>query len=114
MVQKFVLEGLENKRIRELYLYKLPNLANVENWNEVKEIGYIKFKGKHANFNGALVSHKSKIYFLQESIIRNLSGLRKWKFPFEVAVVSELEWKRKVTEFQGKFKKGNKESIGHL
>ena len=42
-VTNFVERDLEDGNIRELYLYKLPVLKTVENWNEVQEVGRIAF-----------------------------------------------------------------------
>jgi len=107
-IQNLVIDGLEHDRIRELYLYKIPVMKTVNNWNDVKEVGSISFKGKHANYNGGLISYKTKIYFITQSTMSALSTLRKWKFKKRIQVVSESEWKVKVTEFQKNYSSKNK------
>jgi len=113
-IQKLVADGLENNRIRELYLYKVPLMKNVEDWNRVKEVGKISFKGKHANYNGGLVEYAGNIYFITENVINALIRYRKWNFTRKIEVITEEEWKSKVTEFQGKYKDSNKKQIKHL
>ena len=79
-LQKLVSDCLETNSIRELYLYKLPVLKGVDNWNLVREIGSIKFKGKHANYFGALVKYRDTVYFISNSLIDALIAYRKWEF----------------------------------
>jgi len=107
-INKLVLDGLKHRRIRELYLYQVPVLKTVDDWDNVKEIGKVYFKGKHASYNGGLANYKGKVYFIKDNTIIALSSLRKWEFNGEIEVVNEQDWKRKVTDFQSKYAKGNK------
>ena len=87
--------GLNENNIRELYLYKIPVLKNCENWALVKEIGLVEFKGKHALYNGALVSYGEKVFYIPHSRIEALSPYRKWKFRNKINVITEVEFKKK-------------------
>ncbi|MDH5717553.1 MAG: hypothetical protein OEZ22_07925 [Spirochaetia bacterium] len=113
-LQKLVTDGLEHNRIRELYLYKVPMIKNVEDWTKVQELGKIYFKGKHATFNGGLVKYGNNIYFISDTLIVSLTKYRKWKFSKEIQVVPEEEWKKKVTEFQAKYHRGNIKDVKHI
>jgi len=113
-INRLVLEGLENGRIRELYLYKLGELKNVTDWTKVKEIGQVYFKGKYALYSGGLVKHGEKVYFLSDAVIKSLSQYRKWNFKKKIEVITELDWKKKVTEFQSKYTKSNEGQVGHI
>ncbi|MDH5719954.1 MAG: hypothetical protein OEZ13_04950 [Spirochaetia bacterium] len=113
-LQKLVEDGLEKNRIRELYLYKVPTIRNVDDWTKVKEVGKIYFKGKHSTYNGGLIQYGNKYFFITDTVIVSLTKFRKWKFPTEIQVVPEEEWKKKVTEFQERYDKTNKKDIKHI
>ena len=88
-VTNFVERDLDTGTIRELYLYKLPVLKTVENWNEVQEVGRIAFKGKHANYNGGLVYFSGRYFFVPDARLNAIASLRKWKFNKTIKVVTE-------------------------
>mgnify|MGYP000116597896 CR=1 FL=1 len=44
---QLMIRALQDGHIRELHLYQMPVLKNVENWAQVKEIGKVDFRGKH-------------------------------------------------------------------
>jgi len=87
MIEKYLDEG----KIRELYLYQIPVLKTCSNWGGVKEIGKVNFKGKHANYNGALLRYGNSVYFVPNSRIDALSAYRKWNLKKKIAVVTEDE-----------------------
>lgn len=87
--------GLDEFKIRELYLYKVPVLKTCDNWAIVKEVGRVDFKGKHAIYNGALVQYGENVYFIPNSRIEALAPYRKWKFKHVIKVVTEVEHKKK-------------------
>lgn len=86
--------NLENNKVRELHLYKVPVLKACDNWKAVKEIGRIDFKGKHANYNGALVKYAEKIYFLPDARIDALAPYRKWNLKNKISVITEEQHKK--------------------
>ena len=104
-LQHLILDGLDKNRIRELYLYKLPVLKTCDNWGAIKEIGALNFKGKHANYVGGLVKYMETIYFVTQARLDAVAAFRKWKFPVELSVTTEEEWKKKVVNFHAKQKK---------
>lgn len=87
--------GLDENKIRELYLYKIPSLKTCDNWGAVKEIGRIDFKGKHANYQGALVQYGENVYFISNSRLEALSPYRKWVFRNSITVIKESEIKKR-------------------
>ncbi len=91
-VQKLIEDSLPDFQIRELYLYQLTTLKNIENWNLVTEIGKIHFKGKHINYHGGLIRFQNSIYFLPDSMINALSAFRRWNFSKNIYVIPEKEW----------------------
>jgi len=81
--------------LRELYLYKIPVLKTVDNWNDVIEIGKVDFRGKHAEYKGGLVNYAEKIYFVPDARLNALSPFRKWKFKTDIKIISEDDFKKK-------------------
>lgn len=85
---------LEEGKIRELYLYKLPILKTCDNWTAVKEIGRVDFKGKHSDYHGGIVKYAEKVYFIPDARIEALSPYRKWNWKTTIRVVTEEEHKK--------------------
>ncbi|MES0488609.1 MAG: hypothetical protein ABUK01_01360 [Leptospirales bacterium] len=81
--------GLDEFKIRELYLYKVPSLKTCDNWTAVKEIGWIEFKGKHATYEGALVQYGENVYFISHARIEALAPYRKWSLKQKIEVIPE-------------------------
>lgn len=92
-----MVRALEEGSIRELHLYQVPVLKNVENWSQVKEIGKVDFRGKHSDYKGAIVQYGQNYYFLPNSRIDALSVYRKWNFKKNIRVITEAEVKKKAT-----------------
>ncbi|MDH5717606.1 MAG: hypothetical protein OEZ22_08195 [Spirochaetia bacterium] len=93
--QTVLSKAIEDGKIRELYLYKIPVLKTCDNWSLVKEIGKVSFKGKHANYNGALVRYAESLYFVPEARIEALAPYRKWNLKTNIEVISEENFKKK-------------------
>ncbi|MCS6984545.1 MAG: hypothetical protein NZM25_05395 [Leptospiraceae bacterium] len=85
---------LEEGKIRELYLYKLPVLKTCDNWSAVKEVGRVDFKGKHADYHGGIVKYAEKVYFIPDARIEALAPYRKWNWKTTLRVVTEEEHKK--------------------
>ncbi len=85
---------LEQGKIRELYLYKIPVLKTCDNWGAVKEVGKIDFKGKHADYHGAIVKYAEKVYFIPDARIDALAPYRKWNLKTTIKVITEEEHKK--------------------
>lgn len=94
-IQTLRRQGLDDNKIRELYLYKIPSLKTCDNWGAVKEIGLLEFRGKHATYNGALVQYGENVYFIPNSRLEALAPYRKWHFKATITVVKESEAKKK-------------------
>lgn len=92
---QIMVRSLQEGSIRELHLYQMPVLKNVENWNQVKEIGKVDFHGKHCDYKGAIVQYGSNYFFLPNARIDALSVYRKWNFKKNIKVVTEHEHKKK-------------------
>ncbi len=90
-----MIRSLNEGSIRELHLYQVPVLKNVENWNEVKEVGKVDFHGKHSDYKGAIVQYGASYFFLPNARINALSVYRKWNFKKTLKVVTEAEHKKK-------------------
>ena len=72
-----MIRALQDGHIRELHLYQMPVLKNVENWAQVKEIGKVDFRGKHSDYKGAIVQYGSNYFFLPNARMDALSVYRK-------------------------------------
>lgn len=92
---QLMVRALQDGSIRELHLYQMPVLKNVENWNQVKEIGKVDFRGKHSDYKGAIVQYGSNYFFLPNARMDALSVYRKWNFKKNLRVVTEAEHKKK-------------------
>lgn len=86
---------LNEGKIRELYLYKIPVLKTVDNWGAVKEVGRVDFKGKHTDYHGAIVKYAEKFYFVTDARIEALAPYRKWDLKTKLKVITEAELKKK-------------------
>jgi len=93
-IQTLNRHGLTELKIRELYLYKVQSLKTCDNWAAVKEIGRVDFKGKHANYEGALVQYGENVYFISNAKIEALAPYRKWSLKEVVTVVPEKPKKK--------------------
>lgn len=89
--EKILADAVQNGTIRELYLSKVPTLKTVENWNNIKPIGLIDHKTKHAHYKGALVKYNENLYFISDQKINALSQWINWKFPTTIKVQGESE-----------------------
>ena len=83
----------EKGSIRELHLYKVPELKTCNNWGLVKELGRIEFKGKYSVYRGGLVEYGGKVFYVPESRIQALARFRKWNFKKDIRVIPEKEAK---------------------
>lgn len=93
--QTLLVRQLDDNQVRELYLYKLPVLKTCDNWGAVKEIGRIDFKGKHSNYNGAVVKYSENYYFVPDGRLEALAPYRKWNLKNKIKVITEAEVKKK-------------------
>jgi len=93
--QQVMVRDLEKNIIRELYLYQIPVLKTVTNWNDVKEVGRVDFKGKHSNYNGAICKYGGNYYFVPDARIEALSAYRKWNLKQKIKVIEESSIKKK-------------------
>jgi hypothetical protein len=82
-------DSVQDGKIRELHLRKIPRLKNCYDWNEVEPVGWIDHQMKHAHFKGGLVKLNGKIYFVTDSTINAISEFVKIKFPNKIVVVSD-------------------------
>ena len=84
--EKILADAVNNGKIRELHLSKVPSLKTVENWDMVKPIGLVDHRTKHAHYKGALVKYNGNIYFVSDGKIDALSQWINWKFPITIKV----------------------------
>ncbi|MDH5720065.1 MAG: hypothetical protein OEZ13_05505 [Spirochaetia bacterium] len=94
--QNTLSQAIQENKIRELYLYKVPVLKTCDNWAAVKELGRVSFKGKHATYNGALVKYAESLYFVPEARIEALAPYRKWNLKNTIDVISEEDFKKQT------------------
>ena len=94
-LQQLFNSGLNENILRELYLYQIPILKTCDNWKAVQEVGRIDFKGKHANYNGALVQYGENVYFVPDSRLDAVSPYRKWNLKNKIQVITEVDYKKK-------------------
>ena len=72
-------DAVQNGKIRELYLSKLPVLKTTTNWKKVELLGWIDHQLKFTHYRGALVKLNNKLYFVRENTIKALQQYMIWK-----------------------------------
>lgn len=84
-------DAVQDGKIKELYLSKVPVLKTTDNWKSVELLGWVDHKMRHSHYRGALVKLNSKLYFVQEKTINALREFMEWNFPMEITVLKEKE-----------------------
>ena len=83
-------DSVKNNIIKELHLRNIPSLKNCKNWNDIKEIGTINHRTKHAQYFGLLVSLGENIYYVSQDTIEALKPYRSWNLKNKIKV-TEIE-----------------------
>lgn len=84
--EKLLRNSVQDGKIKELYLRKIPVLKNCENWKNVEPLGYVDHKGKYAHYKGMLVKLKDSIYFVNEKTIEALDKYINWQKSKKISV----------------------------
>ncbi|HNR90411.1 MAG TPA: hypothetical protein PKM65_18890 [Spirochaetota bacterium] len=87
--EKVLANAVQDGRIRELHLRKIPRLKTCANWREVEPIGWIDYKMRFAHYKGGIVKLNSKIYFVTEQTLNALSEFISIKFKTTLAVIKD-------------------------
>ena len=87
--EKILSDSVEDGKIREVHLSKIPTLKTCENWDRVKPLGLVNHRTKHAHYKGGLILYNEKIYYISDQKIDSLSQWIKWKFPMTLEVIIE-------------------------
>jgi hypothetical protein len=77
--ESILADAVQDGKIRELYLSKLPVLKTTTNWKKVELIGWIDHQLKYTHYRGALVKLNNKLFFVRERTIQALQEYVKWK-----------------------------------
>lgn len=86
---KLLRNSVQEGRIKELHLRKIPVLKNCENWKNVEPLGYVDYRGKFTQYKGMLVMLKDRIYFVTDKTMDALSGYIDWKMKTKIDVYTE-------------------------
>lgn len=89
--EKILADSVKDGKIRELHLARIPTLKTVENWDNVKPLGLINHRTKHAYYKGGLVKYNDRIYYISDAKIDSLSQWINWKFPTTIKVTQDTE-----------------------
>ncbi len=82
-------DAVQNGKIRELYLSKLPVLKTTTNWKKVELLGWIDHQLKFTHYRGALVKLNNKLYFVRENTIKALQQYMNWKVKTLIEVTKD-------------------------
>ena len=85
--QKILADAVQDGKIKELHLKKIPVLKTCDNWREVEPIGWIDHPMKLTHYKGALVKLRGNIYFVTEKTINALSEYINWKISQRINVI---------------------------
>jgi hypothetical protein len=72
-------DSVQNGKIRELHLSKIPLLKTTTNWRKVELLGWIDHQLKYTHYRGALVKLNGKLFFVKENTIQALQEFINWK-----------------------------------
>ncbi|MBP7736938.1 MAG: hypothetical protein KA369_13255 [Spirochaetes bacterium] len=82
-------DAVQNGKIRELHLSKIPVLKTTTNWKKVELLGWIDHQLKYTHYRGALVKLNEKIYFVKENTIQALQEFLSWKAKNTIQVIKD-------------------------
>jgi len=82
-------DAVQNGKIRELHLSKIPVLKTTTNWKRVELLGWIDHQLKYTHYRGALVKLNEKIYFVKENTIQALREYLSWKAKNTIQVIKD-------------------------
>jgi len=85
----YLKDSVQEGKIRELHLKKIPTLKTCNNWKEVKPIGWVDHEMKYSHYKGALVKLHDKIFFVTDKTIDALSPYMKFKIPQVIEVIKD-------------------------
>jgi hypothetical protein len=87
--EKVLRNSVQDGKIKESHLKKIPVLKNCEDWKSVKPIGYVDHEMKYSHYKGALVKVNARIFFVRHQTIEVLSEYIKWKIPKKIEVIPD-------------------------
>jgi hypothetical protein len=82
-------DAVQDGKIRELHLSKLPVLKTTTNWKRVELVGWIDHQLKYTHYRGALVRLNDKLFFVRESTIKALQKFVNWKAKNVIQVIKD-------------------------
>ncbi len=82
-------DAVQNGKIRELHLSKIPVLKTTTNWKKVELLGWIDHQLKYTHYRVALVKLNEKIYFVKENTIQALQEFLSWKAKNTIQVIKD-------------------------
>jgi hypothetical protein len=82
-------DSVQNGKIRELHLSKIPLLKTTTNWKKVELLGWIDHQLKYTHYRGALVKLNGKLFFVKENTIQALQEFINWKAKNIIQVIKE-------------------------
>ncbi len=71
-------DAVQNGRIRELHLSKIPVLKTTTNWKKVELLGWVDHQLKYTHYRGALVKLNNKLFFVREATVKALQQYVHW------------------------------------
>ena len=87
--ESILADAVQNGKIRELYLSKLPVLRTTNNWKKVELLGWVDHQLKYTHYRGALVKLNNRLFFVRESTIKALQKYMSWKVKNVIEVTKD-------------------------
>ncbi len=87
--EKVLRDSVQDNRIKDVHLMKIPQLKNCENWKKIEPIGYIDAELKHTHYKGMLVKLSGKIYFVSSNTMEALSEFISWTVKEKIDVYTD-------------------------
>jgi hypothetical protein len=82
-------DAVQNGKIRELHLSKIPVLKTTTNWKRVELLGWVDHQLKYTHYRGALVKLNDKLFFVKENTVQALQQYVNWKTKNMIQVIKD-------------------------
>ncbi len=86
--EKLLRNAVNDGKIRELHLRKIPVLKNCDNWNNIEVLGYVDAQLKYTHYKGILVKYQERIFFVTSKTMEALSAYINWNVKNKIQVVA--------------------------
>lgn len=85
--EKILRDSVKDGTIKRTHLNKIPVLKNCTNWKEIEVLGAVQCDSKTVHYDGVMVHHRGKIYYVKGKTWQALQEFLKIKKVEKLKVV---------------------------